>query len=414
MVGMADGYAQASGRPTHVNLHTAPRGRQRGRRDLQRPGQQVTAADHGRAAGAPPDHDRGQPHQPRSRLGPQPYVKWTHEPPRAQDVPAAIARAIHHASLPPRGPAFVSIPMDDWAEQADEDARARARAARQSAAPSRTRRRLEPGRAAAGGAQPGAGRRPGHRSGGGWDDAVALAEKQRLAVWATPATGGGRLGFPENHPNFHGPARPAIGPARRARSRSHDLVARRRLLGVPLLPLHPGPTARRGHALVQITCDPPRRRARRWARRSSATSGWRCERLVELLGRVRAPAAAAARPRAGPGAEASRSAARQAMAGARRRLAAGRHRRRRDPLQHGRAAQPPAPVEARAATTSPPAAGWASGSPPAVGVQLAAARRARSCACSARAPRSTASPRCGRRSPTGCRSPSWCCATRST
>ncbi len=24
MVGMADGYAQATGRPTHVNLHTAP------------------------------------------------------------------------------------------------------------------------------------------------------------------------------------------------------------------------------------------------------------------------------------------------------------------------------------------------------------------------------------------------------
>src|SRR5437763_7137217 len=24
VVGMADGYAQASGRPTHVNLHTAP------------------------------------------------------------------------------------------------------------------------------------------------------------------------------------------------------------------------------------------------------------------------------------------------------------------------------------------------------------------------------------------------------
>jgi len=27
-------------------------------------------------------------------LGPRPYVKWSHEPPRAQDVPGAIARAI--------------------------------------------------------------------------------------------------------------------------------------------------------------------------------------------------------------------------------------------------------------------------------------------------------------------------------
>ena len=55
-------------------------------------------------------------------LGPEPYVKWSHEPPRPQDVPQAIARAIYHATLPPRGPAFVSIPMDDWDEPADEDA----------------------------------------------------------------------------------------------------------------------------------------------------------------------------------------------------------------------------------------------------------------------------------------------------
>jgi benzoylformate decarboxylase len=36
-------------------------------------------------------------------------------------VPGAIARAIHHASLPPRGPAFVSIPMEDWHVDVDED-----------------------------------------------------------------------------------------------------------------------------------------------------------------------------------------------------------------------------------------------------------------------------------------------------
>src|SRR5436305_1358681 len=60
------------------------------------------------------------PRKDRSARGPQPYVKWSHEPPRAQDVPLAIARAIHHASLPPRGPAFVSIPMDDWDADADE------------------------------------------------------------------------------------------------------------------------------------------------------------------------------------------------------------------------------------------------------------------------------------------------------
>src|SRR5205823_12983538 len=53
---------------------------------------------------------------------PHPLVKWSYEPPRAEDVPHAIARAIHVASTPPKGPAFVSIPMDDWAAEVDEAA----------------------------------------------------------------------------------------------------------------------------------------------------------------------------------------------------------------------------------------------------------------------------------------------------
>src|SRR5213079_3603134 len=53
---------------------------------------------------------------------PHPLVKWSYEPPRAQDVPHAIARATHVATLPPKGPVFVSIPMDDWAAEVDEPA----------------------------------------------------------------------------------------------------------------------------------------------------------------------------------------------------------------------------------------------------------------------------------------------------
>lgn len=45
---------------------------------------------------------------------PKPHVEWAFEPPRAQDVPAALARAFHYAALPPAGPVFVSLPMDDW------------------------------------------------------------------------------------------------------------------------------------------------------------------------------------------------------------------------------------------------------------------------------------------------------------
>src|ERR1700736_2141488 len=113
VVGMADGFAQASGKPTHVNLHTAPG-----------VGNAVGGIYNAKANKAPLLITAGQ--QARALVtqeanltnvdavqGPQPYVKWSHEPLRAADVPAVIARAIYHATLPPKGPAFVSIPMDD-------------------------------------------------------------------------------------------------------------------------------------------------------------------------------------------------------------------------------------------------------------------------------------------------------------
>src|SRR2546421_4458053 len=108
-VGMADGFAQASGRVAHVNLHTAPG-----------VGNGVGAIFNARANKAPLLVTAGQ--QARSLITmqanltnrdavevPKPYVKWSHEPPRAQDVPPAPAPAIQHASLPPAGPAVLSI-----------------------------------------------------------------------------------------------------------------------------------------------------------------------------------------------------------------------------------------------------------------------------------------------------------------
>ena len=44
----------------------------------------------------------------------KPYVKRSYEPPRAEDVPFELQRAYHTAMQHPRGPVFLSIPMDDW------------------------------------------------------------------------------------------------------------------------------------------------------------------------------------------------------------------------------------------------------------------------------------------------------------
>jgi benzoylformate decarboxylase len=256
VMGMADGYAQASGRPTHVNLHTAPG-----------VGNAVGGIFNAQANKSPLVITAGQ--QVRAQItieanltnrdatiAPLPYVKWSHEPSRPQDVPGAVARAIHHASLPPRGPAFVSIPMDDWGEEADED-RARSATARHvngratpdDRALSALADRLAQARApvlVAG---------PDIDASGGWDAAIALAEKQRLPVWASPATGGSRLGFPENHPNFAGVLPPAIGPLSET-LKGHDLVLVVGSSVFPYYPYIPGPLLAEGTALVAITSDP--------------------------------------------------------------------------------------------------------------------------------------------------------------
>src|SRR5207248_9091048 len=82
VVGMADGYAQASGRPTHVNLHTAPG-----------VGNAVGGIFNAQANKSPLVITAGQQVRPHITIeanltnrdatqAPQPYVKWAHEPPR--------------------------------------------------------------------------------------------------------------------------------------------------------------------------------------------------------------------------------------------------------------------------------------------------------------------------------------------
>src|SRR5437660_2174809 len=120
-VGMADGYAQASGRPTLVNLHTAPGvGNGMGAIFNAQANKSPLVVTAGQQARSLMTLQANLTNRDAVRL-PHPLVKWSYEPPRAQDVPHALARATHLAALPPRGPVFVSIPLDDWEAEADED-----------------------------------------------------------------------------------------------------------------------------------------------------------------------------------------------------------------------------------------------------------------------------------------------------
>ena len=180
---------------------------------------------------------------------PKPYVKWSCEPARAADVPAAIARAYYVARQPPNGPTFVSVPADDWDAPAEA---ARPRAAGRALAP-------DPAALARVATALNRARRPALVVGpavdrdGVWDATVALAERTRAAVWVSPFSS--RASFPENHPLFMG----FLVAERRAVARAlaeHDVIV---VLGAPVFTYHvasEGPVIPDGVTLFQLTADP--------------------------------------------------------------------------------------------------------------------------------------------------------------
>jgi benzoylformate decarboxylase len=148
------------------------------------------------------------------------YPVWADEPVRPQDVPGAIARAAHEAETH-RGPAIVTVPMDDWSASADEE--------REDAAPEQVVRSAA--------ADPGAidelvrfldgARSPAVVVGAGADDSdswnalVDLAE--RLVAPVFQESFGARAGFPQDHRLFAG-VLPADRPRLRERLTPYDTL----------------------------------------------------------------------------------------------------------------------------------------------------------------------------------------------
>ena len=249
VVGMADGYAQASRNAAFVNLHSA--------------------AGTGHALGnlftawknnAPVVVIAGQ--QARSMLPmdpflgardpaefPRPYVKYSIEPARAEDVPAAIARAYYTAMTEPMGPVFVSVPVDDWDKACDLIE------PRQVV----TRRSPDPGAMAEVGKALEAAKNPVMVVGsdvdrsGAFDGVVELAERFGAPVWVAPRTY--RCGFPETHPQFAG-FLPPLKAGVSAKLKGHDLVL---VLGGPAFTYHnetQGLFIPEGSQLFQVVSDP--------------------------------------------------------------------------------------------------------------------------------------------------------------
>ena len=217
VIGMADGFAQATRNAALINLHSAAgTGHSLGNLFTAYKNQTplvVTAGQQARSI---------LPYEPflfaeRASEFPRPYVKFSVEPARAADVPAAIQRAYLVAVEPPMGPTFVSVPVDDWDQPCDE-LPLRRMTARNPGDPEALQVITDALAAA---------RSPALVVGAGVarDNAmaavVALAERHEAAVWVSPHAA--RNGFPQDHRLFQG-FLPPFRERALERMEGHDLL----------------------------------------------------------------------------------------------------------------------------------------------------------------------------------------------
>lgn len=249
VVGMADGYAQATRNAALVNLHSAAGvGHAMGNIFTAFKNQTPLLITAGQQARSILPFDPFLASVQATEL-PKPYVKWAIEPARGADLPLALARAYHIAMQPPRGPVFISIPADDWDQPGEF---VLPRQVSQAAAPA-------PDAIAAIAKRLNASKRPAFVVGAGVArdqavaDIVALAERHQASVYVPPMCA--RCGFPERHPQFCG-FLPAMREKIVERLAPHDFIL---VLGAPAFTYHVegnGPHVPPGAQLAQIVDDP--------------------------------------------------------------------------------------------------------------------------------------------------------------
>jgi benzoylformate decarboxylase len=248
VVGTATGWALARERPALVLLHTTA--------GL---GNAVGALATARVNRAPLVVLVGQ--QDRRHLAQEPFLAGrlaglagdypvsVESPVRAQDVCGAIGRAAH-AAHEGRGPALVLVPMDDWAEPAEDLPVPAAAVLRRASA-------ADPASVAEVAGLLAEAAAPVLVVGSGADDIrtwgalTALAERLGCPVWQEPF--GARAGFPQDHPRFAGHL-PADRPRLREALAAHDLVL---CVGAPFLRQYPYTPGKLTDARVVVVTEDP-------------------------------------------------------------------------------------------------------------------------------------------------------------
>ena len=249
VVGMADGFARASGKPALVNLHSsAGTGHSLGNLFTAYKNNTPLVVTAGQQARSILPTEPFLYSKQSTELA-KPYIKWSVEPARAEDVPGAIARAYYFAMQPPQGPTFVSIPVDDWDRHAE----------RLAPRDVSTAVRGDPKKLARISGALDRAKHPAFVVGSGvdhdgaWHLAVKLAERHKALVWVSPNCH--RCNFPESHPLFAG-FLPAGKEAVVKHLQGHDVIL---ALGAPVFVYHTegfGPYLPEGAELYQLIDDP--------------------------------------------------------------------------------------------------------------------------------------------------------------
>jgi benzoylformate decarboxylase len=248
VVGMADGYAQATGKIAFVNLHSAAGvGNAMGNIYTAHKNRSPLVIIAGQQSRSILPFDPYLASEQAAEL-PKPHIKWSVEPARAEDVPLAVATACYRALQHPPGPVLVSIPADDWDRPAELVQRREVSFASRPdpVTLSRVATDLEQSE------------RPAFVIGadvdrdGAWEEVKLLAERHRAAVFVAPMSG--RCSFPEDHPQFMG-FLPAVRSQIVQKLQGFDFVL---AIGAPVFTYHvegDGPHLTPGTVLCQITED---------------------------------------------------------------------------------------------------------------------------------------------------------------
>ncbi len=217
-IAMADGYAHASGKLAAVNVHTSP--------GL---GNAMGMLYDARMSGAPMLLTAGQHDQAMNLTEPilwsdlppvaRPFVKWSHEITRLEDLPRAVRRAVKTAHAHPSGPVFISLPVDVLNAERELDLLASTRIG--------PRIRGDAGAIEAAADLLARAKRPVIVAGDAVTQGDALAEMAEVAeLLGAPVYGEcvpSTCSFPFTHPLYAGPF-PRLGPPIRNMLMGHDLL----------------------------------------------------------------------------------------------------------------------------------------------------------------------------------------------